>query len=43
MDPRGTYIKKLNHGAEAFAGMYDAYMCLGDSNVFITPAGTRSC
>ena len=38
MEPRGSYIEKLNHGQEAFAGAYGAYMCLGDSNVFITPA-----
>ena len=43
MDPRGTYIEKLNHGAEAFAGTYDAYMCLGDDNVFVTPGWDRSC
>jgi hypothetical protein len=34
MEPRGTYIEKLNHGQEALAGSYGAYMCLGDSNVF---------
>ena len=38
MEPRGSYITKLNHGQEAFAGAYGAYMCLGDSNVFITTA-----
>jgi hypothetical protein len=37
MDPRGSYTEKLNHGWEAFADNYDAFMCLGDSNVFITP------
>jgi hypothetical protein len=36
MDPRGSFITKLNHGWEAFPG-YDAYMAAGDSNVFITP------
>jgi hypothetical protein len=37
MEPRGSYIEKLNHGWRVFAGDYDAFMCLGDSNVFITP------
>ena len=37
MDPRGSFITKLNHGADAFTGVYDAFMAVGDSNVFITP------
>ncbi|HEV2355689.1 MAG TPA: glycosyltransferase family A protein [Puia sp.] len=36
MSPRGSYIEKLNHGWNAFREDYDAFMCLGDSNVFIT-------
>ena len=37
MEPRGSYITKLNHGWQVFAGDYGAYMCLGDSNVAVTP------
>lgn len=37
MDPGGSFISKLNHGWDAFSGVYDAYLAAGDSNVFITP------
>ena len=33
---RKTVIAKLNYAARMFGG-YDAYMCAGDDNVFITP------
>lgn len=37
MEPRGSFITKLNHGADAFIDVHDAFFAIGDSNVFITP------
>jgi hypothetical protein len=37
LEPRGSFITKLNQGADPFIDVYDAFFAIGDSNVFITP------